>query len=130
MRCSLTYKNLIYGLERCQLGGRTGGRRCIAFGFSTSTSKSNPNTAKGQKRRERNETRKKKGGKTRVRQEKNEGKGTGLKTRHYNKKEEERGRTEVPALQFQIRIERKANRQADSAAEEEGRQKKSEVKKE
>jgi len=25
-------------------------------------------------------------------------KGTGLKTRHYNKKEEERGRTEVPAL--------------------------------
>jgi len=26
------------------------------------------------------------------------GKGTGLKTRHYNKKEEERGRTEVPAL--------------------------------
>ena len=33
-----------------------------------------------------------------MRQEKNEGKGTGLKTRHYNKKEEERGRTEVPAL--------------------------------
>jgi len=62
-------------------------------------------------------------------------KGTGLKTRHYNKKEEERGRTEVPALQFQIRIERKANRQADSAAEEKKgkkrvRKKKSEAKKE
>src|SRR5882757_6578503 len=75
MRCSLTYRNLIYELERCQLGGRTGGRLCIAFGFSTSTS--NPNTTKGRKRRERNETRKKKGGKKRVRQEKNEGKRNG-----------------------------------------------------
>jgi len=56
------------------------------------------------------------------------GKGTGLKTRHYNKKEEERGRTKVPALQFQIRIERKANRQADSAAEEEEGKKKNEGK--